>query len=257
MAVERFEEVTSLAPKWSIGHAALSIGLMRQLKYEEALAATYEAQRLDPKWPGAIAAGARVLVNANRFDDAIQEYRRAMAMDKNNPNLMAELSLVYHATHLNSEAMRYAKMALEIDEDLVAPRILLAERALEEGDSDTARLEAGRAVATSPRSLSAHLAYADALALNKDKVAATVAYRKVLTLHDARADSDSEHANRIKLVRKALARKRLPPTRTDVFKSRSKKRNQKPDRSKTEASPMAKPPRRERAADRNDPISDR
>jgi len=266
-AVEQFQAATRLAPDWSIGQAALSIGLSRQQKYDEALSAAHEAQRLAPAWSGAIAAGARVLVNTSEFDGAIQEYRRALAMDKKNPNLLAELSLVYHATHLDTEAVRYAEMALAIDEDLVAPRILLAERALESGDAPTALAEAGRAVATSPRSLSAHLAYADALALNKNKKGALIAYAKVLELHDARADPNSEHASRVRLVRKAIARKRLPPSRA-ALRRRSKQTEGESSRSKDKSSPSAKPSRSKsgsstrsktptgRSPDRNDPISE-
>lgn len=267
-AVEQFQAATRLAPDWSIGQAALSIGLSRQHKYDEALSAAHEAQRLAPAWSGAIAAGARVLVNTSEFDGAIQEYRRAIAMDKKNPNLLAELSLVYHVTHLDSEAVRYAEMALAIDENLVAPRILLAERALEIDDAQTALTEAGRAVATSPRSLSAHLAYADALALNKDKAGALIAYEKVLELHDARADPNSEHAGRVRLVRKAVARKRLPPTRATLLRRRSKQTDGETSRSKDKSSPTAKPSRSKsgsstrsktptgRSVDRNDPISE-
>tara|TARA_R110002073_G_scaffold177151_1_gene334930 strand:- start:44721 stop:46853 length:2133 start_codon:yes stop_codon:yes gene_type:complete len=220
LAVKRFQEAVAVAPEWGVGHTALSIGLSRQRKFDEALASAQEAQRIEPTWPGAIAAGARVLVTAERFDDAIQEYRRALALDKNNPNFLAELSLVYHTTHVNSEAMRYAKMALAIDEDLVGPRILLAERALEDKDGEAALAEASRAVATAPLSISAHLAYADALILTKDKDAAKQAYEKVVALHEASADKNGEHAERIKRVSRALSRKRLPKKRDSTDRSR-------------------------------------
>jgi tetratricopeptide (TPR) repeat protein len=212
-AVGAFRAAIAGAPEWAIPHEMLSIGLSRLGDYDAALRAAQDAQRLDPDWAGAIAAGARVLVEAHKLDDAVAEYRRALSRDEGNAALIAELALLYHGMHVDAEAKRYAQRALDLDPELVPVRILLAEDALERKHDEEAVEQASRALASDPKSLSAALIYADSLAALKRRAEARAAYQKVLEIAEERGDVATEHDARLALVRKALARKRLPPPR--------------------------------------------
>ncbi len=211
-AVASFRKSIALEPGWAVPQTGLATALVLAGDTKGAIAATQEAQRLEPEWWGAVAVSAKVLNQANRLNEAIQEYRRALAMAPNEPALLAELALVYHAAKLDSEATRYAKMALEADPDLVSVRLMLAERALEKNDGKAALAEATRAVAVAPRDPASRLARADALVLVGKRADAMDAYKETLRLLEKTA-ARGLPAARVKLVRQAVAAGRLPPPR--------------------------------------------
>jgi tetratricopeptide (TPR) repeat protein len=211
-AIETLSKAVALEPGWSVPHTSLASALGRKGKLEEALASAREAQRLEPSWPGAIASTARVYAVAGKLDDAIQEYRRALAAVPTDAVLLSDLALVYHAARLDGEAERYARRALDLDDELVAAHLLLAERALERGDAKEALREATRAAAIDPRSAPTRLALADALALAKKRDEALDAYRHALDLAGQAIPAGCS-AERFELVRKAVGKNELPPAR--------------------------------------------
>ena len=135
---------------------------------------------------------------------------------------MASLALTYHASRLDSEAVRLAHKALAIDPDLVSVRILLAERALENNDGPTALDHANRAAAVEPSNASAHMCRGDALVLAGKDGEAKVAYQKAIALMVASGMKNS-HSERLEVVRKALADGKLPAPRVPAQRTAHEK----------------------------------
>jgi tetratricopeptide (TPR) repeat protein len=197
------------SPEWHVG---LSMACLQQRDLAPALAAAEKAQGLDPTWWVAVAVGARAYATVGKFDEAIQEYRRAESLAPDNGVLLSEIALMHHAARMDTEADRYAKRALEIDENLTLVRLMLAERALERGDAKTALAEADRAVAHVPKLVPYRLARADALlALHRDEEAAEE-FDKVLEL-SKESEEGQEATGRLSVVKEARAAGKLPPPR--------------------------------------------
>lgn len=184
-ALKKLREAVAIDPEWAIARTALCSARARVGKLDEALAEAAKAQQLEPDWWGGPAASAAANAYANKLDQAIEDYRRALVLSPDRPLLLANLALVYHASRLDSEAERLAKRALELDPELVAPRLMLAERALERSDGGTALAEATRALAVLPQSVPARLAQGDALVLLKREAEANDAYRRALQVWEA------------------------------------------------------------------------
>lgn len=207
------------APRWALPHAAIAIVLAQQGQGDAAIQEAQQAQRLDATWWGGVAAEARAYVRGDKLETAIQTYRRALQLAPKQPVLLAELALVYHAQHLDSEADRYAKEALAADADMVPAHLLLAERALEDGKADVAVTEATAAVASAPDHLSTRLALADAFALAGRKDEALSNYRRAIEIWRALGDHPAgEHDDRMKLVEQAVGSGELPMSREDERK---------------------------------------
>ena len=241
-AAVALREAIEIDGSWSLAHAALAQMLAVVGDAEAAQAEAQEAQRLEPGWWGAVAAAARVHVQLDRLDEGIQEYRRALSMAPGAPTLLSELALTYHAARLDSEAVRYAEMALEADPDLVSVRLLLAERALEAGDADGALEQATRAVAVSPRDPASRLALADALALKGQREEAMAAYKTALELLEETGRGGAPEA-RVSQVRVALAAGELPPARGAQLSgegTRSRKARARPT-TRPESKPRSRP----------------
>jgi tetratricopeptide (TPR) repeat protein len=162
-ALPKLQQALELDPAWSLPHIALCGAYARLGKLDEALSHAAEAQRLEPKFWRAISAGAAANAYANKLEQAVEEYRRALELAPEHPLLLSDLALVYHAMHVDSEAKSLANRALELDPDLVSPRIMLAERALERDDYEAALQQASKAIAVLPRSIPARLAQAEAM----------------------------------------------------------------------------------------------
>jgi tetratricopeptide (TPR) repeat protein len=211
-AIDAFHVAIELSPSMAVAHAALGVVLAREGKLDDAVAEAAQAERYDPAWWGAVAAQARVYTIAGKYDLAIQAYRRALTAAKDQPVLLAELALVYHFQHLDSEAERLAHQAIKLDPDMMPAHLLLAERALEVGKADDAITEATSAVAVGPDILSAWLALGDAQALAHHDAQALDAYKRALELwHAVGMKVPSEE--RMKLVETAVAAGKMPPTR--------------------------------------------
>jgi eukaryotic-like serine/threonine-protein kinase len=195
-------------PAWALPPFGLSLARSRQGDTAGAIDAAQQAERLDPAWHGGAWAAARALAHAGRGDDAIQEYRRAISKAPGNALLLGELALVYHAASLDSEAERHGRLALELDPDLAAVRVMLAERALERGDGKTALDEASRAAAISPGSAPARLAEAEALQLLGRDGDARHAFEKAVSLWHRESPGDT--SERFASVERALADGHLP-----------------------------------------------
>jgi len=219
-----FEEAIALDATWSIPHLGLSGALSGQGEVAPAIEAAHAAQRLAPKWWMTVAAEARVHRRAKAYDRAIEQYRRALLMAPEEPILLAELALVYHATRLDTEAERYARDALARDPDMVAVHLLLAERALEKKDGKEALAEANRVVALEPESATGLLARADALLLLGNRDEAKDVFTQLAALVERTSDKTIE-ATRITEIRDALAKGQLPPGRDDRKRHGATKRH--------------------------------
>lgn len=225
-----FRKGVAIEPVWPMSHAGLSAALLAQGKFEPALSAAQQAQRLDPTWWRGVICAARVLNKQDKLNDAIQEYRRALELAPESALLLSELALTYHAARLDSEAVRFAQKALAIDGDMVAVRLMLAERALESGDGKTAVDEATRAVAVAPRDIACRLALGDALTLLGQRAEAFAAYRAMLDLLGDSAAPAGVPVERVALVKELVPNDKLPPPRvtkntggTTVLPERSRK----------------------------------
>jgi serine/threonine-protein kinase len=207
-----FDEAIALDATWAIPQIGLSGVLSAQEQPERAIEAAHAAQRLAPRWWMTVAAEARVHRRAKAYDRAIEQYRRALLMAPEEPILLSELALVYHASHLDTEAERYARDALARDPDMVAAHLLLAERALERKNGTEALAEANRVVALDPESATGLLARADALQqLHKSGEAKDV-YTQLVALLDRTHDKTVD-AERAAEIRASLTAGKLPPPR--------------------------------------------
>lgn len=235
-AIERYHAATTAAPQFPLPYAGLAIVLAESGDPTGAIQAAQQAQRIDPTWWGGVAAEARVYVRSAKLDNAIQTYRRALQIAPKDPVLLSELALVYHVQHLDSEAERYARDAIAADPDIVAAHLLLAERALEDGDAAVAVTEATRAVAGAPDHLSPRLALADAQILASKPDDARANYQRALAIWKA-LDSRlrGEHDARMKLVDEALARNELPITRTQQHEGPTAAEIEEAERSRSSA----------------------
>jgi eukaryotic-like serine/threonine-protein kinase len=211
-AVAAFRQAVEIEPGWALGHAGLASGLSEQGELDAALRSAERAQQLDPAWWGAVAAAARAYSAAGRRDEAIQEFRRALELEPKNAVLLSEIALSYHAARNDAAADRYAAQALELDPDMVPAHVLRAERALERGDGKAALAEASLATAVAPKSLAAHLAEADALALLGRRDEALAAYALVLELA-TEVGTLGVPRDRMALVENVVAKKELPAPR--------------------------------------------
>jgi tetratricopeptide (TPR) repeat protein len=224
-AVAAFQEAVALDEGWSFARVGLAAALLLQGNDSEALDAAQKAERLEPDWWGAIAMVGRVLAASDRSDESVRTYLRALELAPKEPALLSEIALVYHGARLDAEADRYAKQAIEADEDVVAARILLAERALERSDAKAALEQAGRAVAVAPQSVAGRLAYADAQALLGKRDEALDGYRRALDDWTKTGKRYGPPA-RMAVVERALADGKLPPPR--VAKAGQGERTAKP-----------------------------
>jgi tetratricopeptide (TPR) repeat protein len=219
------DEAIALDATWAIPHLGLAGVLSGLGENERAIEAAHAAQRLAPKWWMTVAAEARVHRRAAAYDRAIEQYRRALQIAPAEPVLLAELALVYHATHLDTEAERYARDALAIDPDMVAAHLLLAERALERRDAKEALAEANRVVALEPESATGRLARADALSLLGKKSEAKNVYTELIALID-RTNDKTVDPKRVTDIRTALEKGQLPIARGERKRSaRSNRRS--------------------------------
>lgn len=210
--LEAFDGAVMIEPGLAVAHVGRAAALSQLRRPDEAVGAAQTAERIEPNFWLAIAAGASALSANERIDDAIQEYRRALTIAPSEPELLASLALTYHVARLDSEAVRYAELALKADPERVSARLLLAERALERSDGKQALLHADRAVAVSTSSTAARLAQADALSLLGRTGDARAAYDRTLELAAKFPDSGAPK-DRIELIRAAIAQDRLPPPR--------------------------------------------
>ncbi len=208
-AISKLRAAVKLEPDWAVARTVLASALSRAGRTDEALRSAEEAQRLEPNWWPAVASAARVNAYSRRLNEAIQDYRRALQIAPNHPYLLGELALVYHAARLDPEAERFAKQALELDPDLLAPRVMLAERALERGDGEAALAEATRAVAVLPKSVPGKLAVADALALLGRSDEARAQYRSAVEAWEEQGGG-GPLAQHMVVVKATLLRGELP-----------------------------------------------
>jgi tetratricopeptide (TPR) repeat protein len=225
-AIASFRSAIAVDPEWAVPYVGLSRALSTGQRIDEALAAARDGQQREPGWWRPVAAAGHALSVANRLEEAIQEFRRALGLAPNEPNLMAALALTYHASHIDIEAERYARMALEIDPEMVAAHLLLAERALEQNDGHLALSEASRAVGVAPRSAAAQLALADAQVLTGQKQEAAITYQRALDAWEA-APAAGVPQERLRLTRASLARHELPPPRISSSRLPARSRSER------------------------------
>ncbi|HET8624805.1 MAG TPA: protein kinase [Gemmatimonadales bacterium] len=98
-----FERALALLPNSSHAHLASSLGLAREGRYPEALAAAQRAAQLDPLSPSVRAVLALTALGARRHDLAIAENRRALALE---PGFVGGHSIEALADVLEGQASR-------------------------------------------------------------------------------------------------------------------------------------------------------
>jgi tetratricopeptide (TPR) repeat protein len=230
-AEEAFRAAIAVDRHWAVPWVGLALTLSNLGKVEPALEAAVEAQRLDRDWYKPLWASANIYARAGKLEHALEEHRRALQKQPEDAWLLANVALGCHAVRLDSEAERYAREALAKNPDLVAARVLLAERALEVNDGKTALDEATRAAAVAPRYAPAHVARGDALVLLGQVDEGRRAYERAIALVDE-SGAVGAFVGRIEEVREALAQKRLPRKRADKQRT-----TQTPRSSRTPSAP--------------------
>jgi cytochrome c-type biogenesis protein CcmH/NrfG len=198
--------------KFALPWIGLSNVYLRKKQLKKAIDAAQQAQVLAPRlWP-AVTASARAYVHKGQLDFGIQEYRRALDLAGEQPYLLSELALTYHAAHMDQDAERYAQRALELDPDLVPALILLAERALEDANGKLAVEYSQRATGVEPRDVTGWLALGDGYILLDKRDAALNAWRTALRLwRETRQRGAPE--SRLREVQSALDNDKLPAPR--------------------------------------------
>jgi serine/threonine protein kinase/tetratricopeptide (TPR) repeat protein len=231
-ALAEMEQAVDREPDWVMTQLGLARALTATEQYPQALEAARRAERLAPDWWLPVAESANVHRSADRFEQAIEEYRRALSKAPGEPLVLASLSLLYHVMEMDEAAIEYAEKALAADDGMLSARLLLAERALEKGDGQTALDQAEQILARQPRSVPAKLAQGDALLALRRKREARTALERTIELVDELGPGGAPRA-RIAAVRKALAAGKLPrPRHLRDRKTRSRRSSKKPDRSK-------------------------
>ncbi len=231
-AAGAFREAIALDEAWAAPYTGLALALSRLDRTDEALDAALAAQQRDRDWYVPLSVAANVYARAGKLEEALQEHRRALAKHPDDAGLLANVALGCHAVRLDSEADRFAQAALDKDPNLVAPRLLLAERALEDNDAKTALEQATRAASIAPRNAAAHLARGDALSLLGSWDEAKLAYERALALADAAGGAEAR-SGRIQAVREKLARGLRPAPRKPA----------EPGRTAASPTPQKPPPR--------------
>jgi Flp pilus assembly protein TadD/tRNA A-37 threonylcarbamoyl transferase component Bud32 len=212
-ALRALREAVALEETWPDAHVALAEALDRNGERTAAMTEIHRAEELEPTWWVPTATGAVIQAHEQRLDEAIQGLRRALTLAPEEPAVLDGLALVLHAARLDSEAETSAEKALVRDPDLVWSRVLLAERALERGDGESALREATRAASVSPSTAAVQLARADALALLHRDAEAVQGYLHLLDLVKRSGGLDLPRG-RLSVVREALLQGRLPPPRS-------------------------------------------
>lgn len=219
-------------PSFALPHVGLSSLLVRQGKPDLAVREAQTAQTLEPDLLAAVAAAGRAHSAAGRHTDAIEQLRRALEKSPV-PGLRAQLALAYHHGRYDDAAVREAELVLKEDPDNVSARVLLAERALEQGDGKLAFSHSERAVAVEPRNDSAWLAHGDALLLLKRSDEAKHALAEAVRLW-SEGKQVGAPVSRLEAVKAALDAGKLPAPRVQV-------RAGTPSPQRSRSAPRAKP----------------
>lgn len=219
-------------PSFALPHVGLSSLLVRQGKPDLAVREAQTAQTLEPDLLAAVAAAGRAHSAAGRHTDAIEQLRRALEKSPV-PGLRAQLALAYHHGRYDDAAVREAELVLKEDPDNVSARVLLAERALEQGDGKLAFSHSERAVAVEPRNDSAWLAHGDALLLLKRSDEAKQALAEAVRLW-REGKQVGAPVSRLEAVKAALDAGKLPAPRVQV-------RAGTPSPQRSRSAPRAKP----------------
>ncbi len=220
-AQTHMEMAAALDPTWALPPVGLASALRLQQRFDDALEASITAQGLDPTLWVAVSSAAATHVAAQQLDEAIDEYLRALEMAPDHPELLADLALVYHARQLDSQAERFAAKALAHDPQSMSALMLLAERALEEGQAQLALDHAERAIAVGPQSVPAWLARGDALLLLGRTKEAVTSFERAIE----RAKLDPKHGapeSRMDEVTRALSAGETPRPRNAEALERSR-----------------------------------
>ncbi len=194
---------------WASAHLVRGSFAARDGEMERAIRETRRARELARDWWVPESSLGVIYLLDEEPAEAVQAFRRAHRIAPEEPNVLDDLAIAMHFLRNDTEATRYAELALAADAEMTRSRIVLAERALEAEEHEAALAHANRALTTRPTMASAHLARADALAHLGRREDAMNAYREALRLHDAqRQRSLSEE--RVAAVRAALESERLP-----------------------------------------------
>jgi tetratricopeptide (TPR) repeat protein len=193
-------------------HALLGQTLARRKEFADAMESARKAHALDPAWVLPEVLQAALHADMNEPEQAIVTLNRVHARAPKSASALGALVLALHASRMDTEATRLASEALALDPELVAVRLMLAERALEQGQYDEALTQSTRGALTDPTSVSAQLARGDAL-VGLGKVAeARGVYARALALADRSKENDAPE-DRMTALREAWARGEVPAPR--------------------------------------------
>jgi tetratricopeptide (TPR) repeat protein len=209
-AIPRLDAAMAADSDWPFPHTAKAGALLWLGRDDEALAAAQSAERLDPEWWWAPAVVGSVLSHTGRTDDAIAAFKRALALSPKQPVLLGGLASVYHGARLDTEAERYAKLALAEDENTVLAHLVLAERALLANDGEVALRHATRAVSVVPDHITGLVFLGDAHALLGKDEEALASYEKAVAIWEEKHERLGPSA-RMPGIREAVKKKELPP----------------------------------------------
>jgi tetratricopeptide (TPR) repeat protein len=114
-AIEAYERSLSLTPGDSASHVAVGIILGEEGRYQEALAHSREAVRLEPENVNSLSNLGRTLLYLLEFDESIDVYHRVKSLDPNSTNALIGLGSAYAQQGDLDRAIVYFELALQID----------------------------------------------------------------------------------------------------------------------------------------------
>jgi tetratricopeptide (TPR) repeat protein len=212
-AEAKLRRAIEIEPGWATAYIALS-GVLLASNPAGAIAAAEDARARDPASWQAIEALANGYQYKGDRERALEEYQRALALQPDSALLKAQLAIALHSAggKYDGEAEQLAHEALDASDQLVAPRLILAELALERGEGQQAVAFAQAAAILAPRDVRVQLALGDALQLVHDDDNARAAWTTALRLRDSSPMIGVASA-RLEEVATALQKGRMPKPR--------------------------------------------
>lgn len=146
----------SLSPGELNDRLAHAHDLVRQSRFEEAVALYEDLARAVPNDARLEAGWAQAFLLADRPDEALSHARRAVELDPVSPETSSVLARAYLAVGDLSRALAMAQSAVELDATSAAAHVALGQVYLRAGQLEQAVEEADRALAQDPDSAEAH-----------------------------------------------------------------------------------------------------
>jgi len=171
--------------KLSAKKASLGTASFKKRDYSQAVTYLREAVRLDPNNAAAAKALGRSHEALEQPDAAAKAYSDSVAADPKQPEVLTRLALIHWDQGKRAEAMKDIKQALAVDNNAVAPQILLIQIYKQTGEFDKAIGVFDRLIKAGPPGVDMAGLYVEkgvVYVQKKDFAAARKAWKKALEI---------------------------------------------------------------------------